>query len=76
MEMLSDNRTVLVTGKARVDIRKDASPDAKVVGRADSGAVLKLRACAQDACRVVSGGVDGWISKTRIWGADPNEVFK
>ena len=71
IEMLSDNRTVLVTGKARVEIRKDASPEAKVVGLADPGAVLKLKACAQDACRVVSGGVDGWIPKTRIWGVGP-----
>jgi SH3-like domain-containing protein len=76
MEMLSDNRTVLVTGKDRVDIRKDASPDAKPVGRADPGAVLKLKACGQEFCRVASSDVDGWILKNRIWGVDANEVFK
>ena len=46
MEMLSDQRTVLVTGKGRTQIRKDASPDGKMVGQADPGAVLKLKACA------------------------------
>ena len=76
MEMLSDNRTVLVTGKGRTDIRKNPAPDAKIVGRADPGAVLKLKACAEDACRVASGDVDGWIPKNRIWGVDANEVFK
>ena len=76
MEMLSDNRTILVTGKARADIRKDASPDAKLMGRADPGAVLKLKACAEDVCRVASGDVDGWISKSRIWGVDAGEVFQ
>jgi SH3-like domain-containing protein len=76
MEMLSDSRTVLVTGKGRTQIRKEASPDAKMVGQADPGAVLKLKACAEQACRVTSGDVDGWILKSRIWGVDANEVFK
>ena len=76
MEMLSDARTVLVTGKDRAQIRKDDSAGAKVVGLADAGAVLKLRACAEDACRVTSGDVDGWIAKARIWGVDVNEIFK
>jgi len=76
VEMLSDNRTILVTGTGRADIRKDAASDAKVVGRADPGAVLKLKACAENACRVANGDVDGWIPKSRIWGVDANEVFK
>ena len=76
MEMLSDSRTILVTGKGRAQLRKDASLDGKVVGQADPGAVLKLKACAVEACRVASGDVDGWIPKNRIWGVDANEVFK
>jgi SH3-like domain-containing protein len=76
MEMLRDSRTVLVTGKGRTQIRKDASPNAKTVGQADPGAVLKLKACTEEACRVASGDVDGWIPKSRIWGVDANEVFK
>ena len=76
MEMLSDARTVLVTGKGRAQIRKDNNAGAKVVGLAEAGAVLKLKACAQDACRITSGDVDGWIPKDRIWGVDANEAFK
>jgi SH3-like domain-containing protein len=76
MEMLSDARTVQVTGKDRVDIRKDASPDSKLVGRADPGAVMKVKACEAEACRVTSGDVDGWIAKNRVWGVDTNEIFK
>jgi SH3-like domain-containing protein len=76
MEMLSDARTVLVTGKGRVQIRKEPNSAAKVVGLADAGAVLKLKACLADSCRVTAPDVDGWIPKTRIWGADANEVFK
>jgi SH3-like domain-containing protein len=76
MEMLSDSRTVLVTGKGRASLRKDASPDAKLVGQADPGAVLKLKACVAGACRVTATDVDGWIPKARIWGVDANETFK
>lgn len=76
MEMLSDARTVLVTGKGRAEIRKDDKAGAKTVGLAESGAILKLKACAEDACRVASGDVDGWIPKSRIWGVDASEVFK
>jgi SH3-like domain-containing protein len=67
---------VLITGKGRAQLRKDASPNAKLVGQADPGAVLKLKACVAEACRVTSGDVDGWIPKARIWGVDANEVFK
>jgi len=76
VEMLSDNRTILVTGTGRADIHEDEAPDSKVVGRADPGAVLKLKACAENACRVASGDVDGWILKSRIWGVDANEILK
>jgi len=76
MEMLSDARTVLVTGKGRAQIRKDTNPDAKVVGLADAGAVLKLKTCREEFCRVTSSEVDGWIPKARIWGVDANEAFK
>ena len=36
-QMLSDSRTVLVTGKGRAEIRKSAARDSKVVGSADAG---------------------------------------
>jgi len=75
-EMLSDSRTVLVTGKTRAALRKDTEPGAKMVGLADPGAVLKLKACARDACRVTNGDANGWIPKSRVWGVDAGEVFK
>jgi SH3-like domain-containing protein len=75
-QLLSDARTVLVTGKRRVEIRKTAAPDSQVVGLADPDAVLGLKSCEADYCRVRAARVDGWISKARIWGVDPAEVFK
>ncbi len=75
-QLLSDSRTVLVVGTDRADIRKSAAPDSTLVGLADPDAVLSLKGCEADACRVRADRVDGWISKTRIWGVDPGEVIK
>jgi SH3-like domain-containing protein len=72
--MLSDQRTVLVTGKGQVKLFEEPE-GGKVVALANSGATARLRACTRDACRVQGEGVDGWIAKNRIWGVGPNEVF-
>jgi len=72
--MLTDKRTVLVTGKGRVKIFADAS-GGKVVALADPGAIATLRACALTTCRVHGADIDGWIPKNRIWGVETNEVF-
>jgi SH3-like domain-containing protein len=72
--MLTDQRTVLVTGKGRVQLF--ATPDSgKVAALADPGAVARLIACTRDACHISGESVDGWIAKSRIWGVDANEVF-
>ncbi len=75
-QMLSDGRTVLVTGKGRAEIRQSDQPDSKVVGLADPDAVLSLKGCEADICRVRAEHVDGWIAKSRIWGVDSNEIFR
>ena len=74
--MLTDKRTVLVTGKGQAKLFADAS-GGKVVALANPGAIAFLKACTRDACRV-SGEkrIDGWIAKDRIWGVDANEVFE
>jgi len=73
--MLSEQRTVLVTGKGRVPIRENPQ-GGKVVGLADPGAIAGLKSCTQSACHIRGGEVDGWISRDRIWGVDADEVFK
>lgn len=75
-QLLSDARTVLVTGKGRAEIRKNEDPSSQVVGLADPGAVLGLKSCGPEFCRVRAQRVDGWIARSRIWGVDPGETFK
>ena len=72
--MLSDSRTVLVTGKGRARIFASAD-GGKVVALADPGATAALQACAPTACHIRGEDIDGWIPKNRIWGVGANEVF-
>jgi SH3-like domain-containing protein len=75
-QLLSDVRTVLVTGKGRAEIRKNETPDSQMVGLAEPDAVLGVKSCGPEFCRVRAARVDGWVSRTRIWGVDPGETFK
>ena len=72
---LTDQRTVLVTGKTRVQIH-DHETGGKLVGLADPGAVAGLKGCGPSACHIHGEDIDGWIARDRIWGVDAGEVFK
>jgi SH3-like domain-containing protein len=73
--MLSDQRTVLVTGKGRAQISESAS-GGKVVALADPGAIAGLKTCTQSACHIRGEDIDGWLPRNRIWGVGADEVFK
>jgi SH3-like domain-containing protein len=72
--MLSDQRTVLVTGKGRARLYERAD-GGKLVALADPGAIAGLAACTRTACHVRGEDIDGWIARSRIWGVSANEVF-
>jgi SH3-like domain-containing protein len=73
--MLSDQRTVLVTGKGQVQIRESAA-GGKVVGLADPGAIAGLKSCTRQACHIRGEDVDGWIARDRVWGVGADEAFQ
>jgi SH3-like domain-containing protein len=73
--MLSDARTVLITGKDKAPLRASAYPAAPVRAEAEPGVVAKLRACKPQFCEITAGGVAGWIAKDRIWGVDSGEII-
>lgn len=72
---LSDQRTVLITGKIRVPIHASAQ-GGKLVGLADPGAVAALKSCSRDLCHISGQDIDGWIARDRVWGVGPEESFK
>jgi SH3-like domain-containing protein len=73
--LLSDQRTVLVTGKGRTQIRENPQ-GGKVVGLADPGAIANLKSCTEDACHIHGQDIDGWIARNRVWGVGADEVFR
>ena len=72
--MLTDQRTVLVTGKGRAKLYEKAE-GGKLAALADPGAIAALTACARSACHIRGEDIDGWIAKDRIWGVEADEVF-
>jgi len=73
--MLSDARTVLVTGKGHAAIRSQPYATASLRAWADPGVVARLKACKPQFCEIAADGVRGWIDKTRIWGVDAGETI-
>lgn len=74
--MLSDARTVIVTGKKQAPIRENPDQSSKILALAKPGVIAKLEACRADACEVSASGTDGWIDKKNIWGVSASERFR
>ncbi|MGR3749960.1 SH3 domain-containing protein [Paracoccus sp. (in: a-proteobacteria)] len=71
--LLSGVRTALVT-QDMVQLRNRPDPDADVVAKAETGAIVRLGECNPGWCRISGGGQRGWVPKQAIWGVDPQEI--
>ena len=76
VSMLSDQRTVLVTGKTDTPLRAGSAANARVIGKAQPGAVARLKTCTPTACEIAAGDLDAWIDRKKLFGVDADEVFK
>ncbi len=74
--MISEIRTILVTAKSRVPVRRSDDPHSPMIALAQSGVVARLEACGALACEIESAGIEGWIEKKNIWGVRPGEMFR
>lgn len=75
VNLLSDQRTALVTGEAPRDMHEAPSSEARVAYRAEPGVVGRLSQCASGWCRLEVRGRAGFIRADQIWGVDPNETL-
>jgi len=73
--MLSDQRTVLVTGHGTAVLHAAADGGSSIVAKAEPGVVAKLRACKPQFCEIIADSQKGWIDRTRIWGVDAGEII-
>tara|TARA_B100001113_G_scaffold239636_1_gene197056 strand:- start:51 stop:629 length:579 start_codon:yes stop_codon:yes gene_type:complete len=47
----------------------------KVIGKIDTGVVVKLSKCKINWCLIIKGENKGWVKKKHIWGVKKNEEF-
>lgn len=71
--LLSGKRTVLIIDKTR-QLRK--RPDAKspVTAAVEKGVICSVKKCQKNWCYVQVQDYAGWVPRTYIWGAYPNEM--
>ncbi len=70
--LLSENRTALITGDVR-ELRASADSAAPVVWRAEPGVVGKVSQCARGWCLFDARGRAGYIQTAHIWGVAADE---
>ncbi|MDP6572893.1 MAG: SH3 domain-containing protein [Rhodospirillales bacterium] len=75
--MLSNKRTVVVTGKLRT-LRHKSDTTGRPVAQAEAGVIARLLECpdASTWCRVEVDGFEGWFRRVEFWGAYGDEVVR
>jgi SH3-like domain-containing protein len=73
--MLSDVRTVEVSGKSKAPVHETSNPTSAIVAIAEPRVIAKLRSCLATVCKIETAGLKGWVEKSRIWGVKPGETF-
>lgn len=71
--LLSDQRTGLVTGETR-PLRDKPGSAGRIIFRAEPGVVGKISECGRGWCRLDVKGRMGFIETGHIWGIDPSEA--
>ena len=71
--LLSDQRTGLVTGETRA-LRDKPSASGRIIFRAEPGVVGKISECGRGWCRLDVKGRMGFIEAGHIWGVDAAEA--
>lgn len=67
---LDPARGAMVVGEGVVDLRAQPNPSSALRWRAEPGVVGKLSTCREGWCEVDVAGRKGWITATRLWGAE------
>ena len=76
--LLSGRRTVLVAPweaeKGTIDMHEGASRSSRVSARLSPGVLGDVKECDGSWCRILIGGVSGYIAQDAVWGAYPGET--
>jgi len=72
--MLSNDRTVSVTGDAKVELMSSSSGGSPVA-TVEPGAIGRLQTCDTMSCELKFGDTEGWLPRARLWGVYAAEKF-
>lgn len=79
MALLSGRRSAVIYPDDGV-LRKEPDPISRPLARLQKGVVARLKQCQADWCEITlgasAGSPAGWVSKSSLWGAYPNETFE
>jgi SH3-like domain-containing protein len=71
---LTGKRFAVVIG-GTIDLRDGQNDQAAVLAHLEVGALGQIIFCGKDWCKARFDGVKGFLRKTNLWGAYPNETF-
>lgn len=75
--LLSGRRTAVVMPEeqdAHLALRQSRSETAPVTAFLEPGLIAPIESCIRGWCRLKADGYDGWIERSRIWGAYEDEI--
>jgi SH3-like domain-containing protein len=73
--LVSDQRTAMVSGAAVVELRDAPNPGARVLWRAEPGVIGRVTRCGEGWCKIDVKGRGGFVETSHLWGVDAGETF-
>ena len=77
--LLSGRRTVLVapwkTKTQMIELYDSPDQSGRVNARLTPGVLADVEKCDGNWCRILAGGVDGYVAQDVVWGAYPGEAI-
>lgn len=67
--LLSPDRGAIVIGAGAADMRADPAENARLKWRLEPGVIGKLGECDRDWCEFTVDDRQGWVKRSRLWGA-------
>lgn len=71
--LLSGHRTVVVQSE-RIALFSSPKTTLRAVAFAEKGVIASLGSCTRDWCQIETGGFEGWVLKSDVWGVDAAEL--
>ena len=63
-------RTAMVMGEGLVDLLEEPRTGSKLRWRAEPGVIGRLKECSEGWCEFDVSGRTGWVTASRLWGAE------